>query len=152
MVGLLMLPAAAAPPQGKCHMPYAEAGMTPVQASAHLLSRFSFGPLPGEVEAVAKEGPETWFLEELRGSGADPELESRLSGYPTLHMSCRDIANTYLPAGQILKRAEDEGIMNKADRKTVKEDPAMRERVMDYARSQGLHPEKELLQDLLALP
>lgn len=40
--------------------PYQEAGLTPQQAAAHLLGRFSYGPLPGQVEEVARQGLESW--------------------------------------------------------------------------------------------
>jgi uncharacterized protein (DUF1800 family) len=46
--------------------PYREAGLTPEQASAHLLNRLTYGPRPGQVEAVASQGLEEWWQEQLR--------------------------------------------------------------------------------------
>ena len=41
--------------------PWREAGLTEEEASDHLLRRFTFGPRPGDVERVVKEGLESWF-------------------------------------------------------------------------------------------
>lgn len=46
--------------------PYKEAGLTPQEAAAHLLNRFSYGPTPGQVEQVAQTGLEAWFEQQLR--------------------------------------------------------------------------------------
>lgn len=51
--------------------PYREAGLTPEEAAAHLLNRFSYGPLPGQVQEVARAGLERWFEEQL-GAPAGP--------------------------------------------------------------------------------
>lgn len=44
----------------------------------HVLSRFSFGPRPGEVERVARRGHARWLSEQLAGPEESPLLEAAL--------------------------------------------------------------------------
>jgi uncharacterized protein (DUF1800 family) len=44
----------------------------------HLLNRFAFGPRPGEVERVARSGPQRWLDEQLAGPDESPLLEAAL--------------------------------------------------------------------------
>ena len=48
-------------------MPYKKAGLTEQEAALHLLNRFTFGPKPGQVEEVVKQGLENW----LSGTGCN---------------------------------------------------------------------------------
>ena len=48
------------------HFPYKQAGLTEREAAAHLISRFSFGVKPGEVDEVLKAGLEDWFKTQLK--------------------------------------------------------------------------------------
>lgn len=48
------------------YMPYREAGLTQEEAAAHLLSRFTFGARPGQVEEVSRQGLEVWFEQQLK--------------------------------------------------------------------------------------
>lgn len=63
MILLVLLLTAVSAAQGS--MPYREAGLSKREAAVHLLSRFTFGPTPGQVDEVARIGPETWFREQL---------------------------------------------------------------------------------------
>ena len=40
--------------------PYKKAGLTDRQAAAHLLSRFTFGATPNQIDALVNEGLEKW--------------------------------------------------------------------------------------------
>ena len=62
--------------------PYREAGLTPEEAAAHLLSRFSFGPTPGQVDSVVRTGLEAWMEGQLAASTAEPEVDSLLALAP----------------------------------------------------------------------
>ena len=42
-------------------MPYAQAGLSERQAAAHLLSRFTFGAKPGQIDEVLTKGLDNWF-------------------------------------------------------------------------------------------
>lgn len=78
-VWFLALPALA---REELYFPYREAGLSRQEAAAHLLSRFSFGPRPGEVERVALQGPEAWFAAQLAGGIASPSLAGHLLAVP----------------------------------------------------------------------
>ncbi|MDE2953967.1 MAG: hypothetical protein OXR71_05545, partial [Gemmatimonadota bacterium] len=49
---------AVAPANADLQLPYKAEGLSKEQAAAYLLERFAFGARPGEVEKVAKMGPE----------------------------------------------------------------------------------------------
>lgn len=54
----------------------------------HLLRRATFGPRPGDVEAVKQMGIEAWIDRQLEPQTIpDPEVEKRLEGYQTLKMT-----------------------------------------------------------------
>ncbi len=69
LIALLSVAAVAKP------MPYREAGLTPRQAAAHLVSRFTFGARPDEVDRVVEIGLEEWFSRQLSATpeGAAPD-------------------------------------------------------------------------------
>ncbi len=125
-------------------MPYAKAGLNRSEAAAHLLSRLSFGPTPGEVERVAQMGPEKWFESQLKPT-PDPELDSRLSQLSTYSMSASDIGSTYMPNNVVARKAEQAGAIEMRDKEKLKNDPATRQKVADFARSQNYRPERELM-------
>ena len=60
-------------------LPWEEAGLTEREAAAHLLDRLTFGPRPGDVDAVVEMGLEAWVERQLAGDLPDRELERRLS-------------------------------------------------------------------------
>src|SRR5262245_25602978 len=74
----------------------AEAGepLTPRERAVHLVSRFTFGPRPGEIERVLALGEKAWLDEQL-SVPADPELEKRLEAYPSLPLSARELYERY---------------------------------------------------------
>ena len=45
--------------------PYEAANLNSYQAAAHMLSRFSYGPTPGQVEAVVHQGLDQWLEAQL---------------------------------------------------------------------------------------
>jgi uncharacterized protein (DUF1800 family) len=58
------------------------------ERAVHLLSRFSFGPRPGEVERILELGEAAWVEEQLAEEPLRPtSLSRRLSGFETLLMS-----------------------------------------------------------------
>src|SRR6266699_2040599 len=76
-------------------MPWRQAGLTERQAAAHLISRFTYGAAPGQVDAVVKEGLENWFRQQLEARQPDDSLDQLLSGYDALKLSNAEIAGTY---------------------------------------------------------
>src|SRR6201996_330171 len=69
------------------HFPYRQAGLTERQAAAHLLSRFTYGATPGQVDAVVQMGLENWFARQLEAQLPDDSLEQVLSRYDALELS-----------------------------------------------------------------
>jgi uncharacterized protein (DUF1800 family) len=56
------------------------------------LNRFTFGPKPGDLEAVRKMGLENWFDEQLHpGSLDEKDLNAKLGNYPAMQWTPEDL-------------------------------------------------------------
>jgi uncharacterized protein (DUF1800 family) len=64
------------------------------RVALHLLGRAGYGPRPGEIDAVLQSGPTRWIEEQL-DPGPDPELDQRLSVYPTLSYTTSRVLSLY---------------------------------------------------------
>ncbi len=127
--------------------PFQKAGLNEKEAAAHLISRFSFGVNPGNVDEVSKMGVEKWFKEQLDGTFADNEIQDKLAGYASLKMDNQEIVKTYPKGGQILRMAVKDGeierdSVNKGDKKDY------RKELRRYMQENGLKPQAELLREL----
>src|SRR5450755_1403600 len=67
--------------------PYKSAGLSKHDAAAHLLSRFTFGARPGEIDQVAAEGLEKWFKSQLDASLPEDSLLIMLAPFDALQLS-----------------------------------------------------------------
>lgn len=75
------LPASITPPGGLARHPV-----------AHLLNRATYGPRPGEIEAVEKLGRTAWLEQQLAYEAVDDGVRSlKLRRYDTLKMTPRDL-------------------------------------------------------------
>lgn len=124
--------------------PYKQAGLTERQAAAHLLSRFTYGPTPGQVDAVVKMGLEKWFEQQLEGNLPDDSLNKLLDNFDALKLSNAQIAKRFPKNGVVLRMAVNDGVIdkdsvNKGDRKNY------RAVLQNYMQQKGLQPEQELL-------
>lgn len=128
------------------HFPYKQAGLTEREAAAHLLSRFSFGARPGEIDAVLKTGVENWFEQQLSANLADPKVETALAGYESLTMTNEEIVKTYPRAAQVLRMAVQDGIVSRDSVKVDKKE--YRDEMKAYMEQKGLKPQQELLRQL----
>src|ERR1700691_5770868 len=65
----------------------------------HALNRLTFGPRPGDVEAVRKMGVKKWIDQQLHPERIpeNPELAEKLRPLDSLHMSAAQIATNYPP-------------------------------------------------------
>ncbi|HTV06225.1 MAG TPA: DUF1800 domain-containing protein [Acidobacteriaceae bacterium] len=71
-----------------------DAPLTRHQLALQMLNRFTFGPRPGEVDAVMKQGPYAWFEQQLHpDSIPDTALDQRIA---------TDLPSLYLPPRQLL--------------------------------------------------
>ena len=118
----------------KFRFPYKEAGLTDRQAAAHMLSRFSFGATPGQVDEVVKMGLEKWFTQQLNGGIADDSLKARLVDYDAINLTNTEI-NTIFPRPiQVLKMARDEGFVPKKDSFTDDERKSYKKQLAEFVK------------------
>ena len=58
----------------------------------HALNRFTFGPRPGDLEAVRKLGLDNWFNQQLHPASIDDkDLDARLAKYPAMQWTPEDL-------------------------------------------------------------
>jgi len=81
------------------------------QEILHALNRLTFGPRPGDVEAVRKMGLKKWINQQLHPEriAENPEVAARLRPLESLQMSAAEIATKY-PPPQVL-RAMSQGLL-----------------------------------------
>src|SRR5215472_17908375 len=99
----------------------------------HALNRFTFGPRPGDVDAVRAMGLEKWFDQQLHPDKIDDSaLDARLSPFRTLKMSTREMMENF-PDNQMVRMIEN-------GRGSMPSDPAKRaiyqSRMAEYERRQ----------------
>ncbi len=128
--------------------PYKKAGLNDRQAAAHLLSRFTYGATPGQVDEVVNIGLEKWFQQQLDANIADDSLNLLLADYDAINMTNTEVAKTFLNNGQVFRMAIKEGkvdkdSVNKADKKEY------REFVQAYMKEKGLRPQQELYRQFI---
>lgn len=127
--------------------PYKKAGLTKEQAAAHLLSRFTYGATPGEVEEVANEGLEKWFSQQLDAKLPDDSLNQQLDKFDALKLSNEQITNIYPRPGLVAQRAVKEGLINKDSIQSNK--PAYKKLLQDYMDKNGMKPQQELFRQFI---
>jgi uncharacterized protein (DUF1800 family) len=134
----------------KINMPFKKMGLTSEQAAAHLLSRFTFGTKPGEVKEVVDMGLEKWFQQQLDGNLPDDEVKRRLpdSNYEALTMSNETIVNTYLNAGQIIRIAAKNNLLDKDSIRNL-DKPEYRQQLKKIMDEQGYKPPQELQRQIV---
>jgi uncharacterized protein (DUF1800 family) len=69
------------------------------------LSRFTFGPRPGDLESVRAEGLDKWFNQQLHPKTIDESaLYTRLAQFPAMQLSVQDLINRY-PSNAMVRMA-----------------------------------------------
>ncbi len=123
--------------------PWKNAGLTERQAAAHLLSRFTFGARPGDVDKVVDMGLEKWFQQQLQGGLEDNDVANRLKDYDALNLTNTQVLATYPRNAQIQKMAADEGLISKDT--LDKSDKEKYKAILEpYMAKKGFKPRKEL--------
>lgn len=128
-------------------LPYKKAGLTEREAVAHLLSRFTYGATPGQVDEVVKIGLKKWFNQQLDSKLSDDSLNQLLSKYDDLNFSNEEVAHTFPKPGQVLRMAVQDGAVNKDSVKTNR--PAYKAMLQNYMQQKGLKPEQELFRQFI---
>ena len=95
----------------------------PVDHADLLVERFTFGPRPGELDAVRTMGPDKWFEQQLNPDRIpDTALDARLAQYPAMHMTQEQRIERYPTPNQIRQFARSGALP---------QDPAIRTIVAD---------------------
>ncbi|MDN3548490.1 DUF1800 domain-containing protein [Mucilaginibacter aquaedulcis] len=128
--------------------PYKQQGLTEKQAAAHLLSRFTYGATPGEIDAVVKTGLENWFNQQLDAKLPDDSLNLLLANFDALKLSNTQIVNQYPKNAQVLRMAISAGVVNKDSVKTDRK--AYRDLLLGYMQQNGMKPEQELYRQFIS--
>lgn len=69
---------------------------TEQEKARQILDRFTFGPRPGEVDAVAKMGVDQWLERQLNPQSIpDPAASARLAEFPSLNLAPAQIATEF---------------------------------------------------------
>ena len=77
------------------------------QRILHALNRFTFGPRPGDLEAVRAMGLEKWFARQLHPETLDQSnLAARLAQFPAMQWSPQDLLFR-LPSNAVIRQAAD---------------------------------------------
>ena len=67
--------------------------LTEREKALQILNRFTFGPRPGDLDAVIEMGPDAWFEQQLDpASIPDPVADKRLADYPALNLPPAQLA------------------------------------------------------------
>ncbi|MES2773483.1 MAG: DUF1800 domain-containing protein [Bacteroidota bacterium] len=132
----------------KIKLPFKQAGITERQAAAHLLSRFTYGAKPGQVDEVLGIGLEKWLQLQLNCGLNDDSLQQMLSDYDALTMSNKEILASFPRQPQVLRMAIRDGSIDKdsVDKGDKKE---YRETLKAYMDQKGLRPEQELFRQFI---
>ncbi len=106
----------------------------------HALNRLTFGPRPGDVQAVQKMGLKEWINQQLHPEriAENPELLNRLKPLESLQMTQAEIARNYPPPAAVL--AMTRGLL------PYPKDPEARRRV--ELQAQRLQARRDGKQDL----
>jgi uncharacterized protein (DUF1800 family) len=83
--------------------PPAPKELTERQRALHALNRLTFGPRPGDVEAVLAKGVDAWIEDQLHPESInDSALDARLAPYPSIRMNVKQLALTF-PTDTVLR-------------------------------------------------
>ena len=96
--------------------------LTERQRALHALNRLAFGPRPGDVEAVLKDGVDRWIEQQLHPESIpDRAVDARINLLPTMTLSNAQIVKTYYaPVLLARKKANAEAKDGQVDKKDVR--------------------------------
>ena len=99
-------PASSATSSAKKTAAPAPAVLTERQRAIHALNRLTFGPRPGDVEAVMAKGLDGWIEDQLHPESInDAALNARLGPYATTRMDAKQLVQSFPPDGLLRQAA-----------------------------------------------
>ena len=128
--------------------PYLSQGLTKREATAHLISRFTYGATPGMVDEVIKIGLEKWFLNQLEGNNKEDLLNEHLSKFQFLNLTNDEVSKMFPKPIQLLRMASADGIIPKDSINLIGKDET-KERLKDYVASKNIHQQGELTREFV---
>jgi len=129
--------------------PYKQAGLTERQAAEHLLSRFSYGATPGQVDSVIKMGLENWFNQQLRSDLPDDSLNKRLSVYDAIKLSNTEVCRLYPPGFVIRSMAIKDSVISKDSVNNAVDKKAFNQQLQAYMDKKGFKSDQELYKQFI---
>ena len=136
-------------PFAKIVLPYKQAGLTERQAASHLLSRFTYGATPEQIDEVVKTGLDKWFEQQLKGGLADDSLNKMLGKYDAINLTNEQVANTFPKGAQILRMAIKDGYINKDSVNKKEDKKEYRDQLQGYMQKKGFRPQQELFRQFI---
>jgi uncharacterized protein (DUF1800 family) len=98
--------AAARPPSTKAStsLLHSATALTDTQRALHALNRLSFGPRPGDVQAVLSKGVDAWIEDQLHPESIDDSvLNARLAPFATTRLNPKQLAQSF-PSDGIIRQ------------------------------------------------
>lgn len=129
--------------------PYKRAGLTERQAAEHLLSRFSFGATPGQVDSVMKIGLENWFDQQLNADLPDDSLNKRLSVYDAIKLSNAEVCRQYPPGFVIRSMAIKDSVISKDSVNKAVDKKAFNLQLKAYMDMKGYKSDQDLYKQFI---
>jgi len=128
---------------------YKKAGLTDREATLHLLSRFTFGPKPNDIDELLKVGADKWFNQQLQANFDDKGLRERLATYDAINLSNAEVEEKFPRGAKILRMAIKDGFIdkdsvNKGDKKDY------RDKLKAYMDKNGLRPPQDLFRQFIS--
>jgi len=130
------------------HFPYQAQGLTERQAAAHLLSRFTFGATPGQIDEVVKMGLESWFNQQLQVAFKEDTLQQRLSDFQFINLTNTEIAKMFPRPAKLLKMAAEDGVISRDSIDLLSKDE-VKVRLDSYIKEKNIHTQSELIKELI---
>jgi uncharacterized protein (DUF1800 family) len=98
-------------PNAKNHptprQPYHSTQLSPEERILHALNRFTFGPKPGDLQAVKAMGLDRWFQQQLHPETIDQtDLNTRLNEYPAMQLAPQDLLFRF-PTNGVIRQTID---------------------------------------------
>lgn len=132
----------------KSAFPYKKAGLTEMQAAAHLLSRFTYGAKEGDVNNVVQIGLEKWFEQQLEGNIEDKELDKMLGNFDAINLTNTQVEDLYPRNAQVVRFAIRDGAIQKDSVNNAKS-KEYRALLIAYMKDKGYRPQQDLYRQFI---